>query len=164
MCHGRLGGGQQRSCRVSLAPGRLLCGQYLADTGTAGSCTLMVQQALPCMLFATTAVPATPDTLLAGNSSGGAAAAPAAQAAQRWSQLDLRGGTDAAFAPPVGYLEHVLLPTLQRLLPASIELDVRLQRRGFYPRGGGKVVARARALAPGEALPPLDITQRGKVG
>lgn len=48
------------------------------------------------------------------------------------SVLELRGGTDAAMAPPVGYIQHVMLPMLQHLQQTSIHLD--LQRRGFFPR------------------------------
>lgn len=36
------------------------------------------------------------------------------------STLDLRGGTDAAMAPPVGYLQYILLPTLRRLFGADV--------------------------------------------
>ena len=31
------------------------------------------------------------------------------------STLQLYGGTDAEFAPPVGYMQKILLPTLRRL-------------------------------------------------
>lgn len=63
----------------------------------------------------------------------------------------------------VGYLEHVLAPTLMRLLPHHISMSVHVTRRGFYPKGGGQVVARARALTAGEALPAFDVTERGRV-
>lgn len=49
---GRLAGCAVRSQAISFVPGPLMAGSYLADTHTAGSCTLMVQQALPCLLFA----------------------------------------------------------------------------------------------------------------
>jgi RNA 3'-terminal phosphate cyclase (ATP) len=168
MCRGRLTGAAVRSSEVALTPGPLTCGAYLADTGTAGSCTLMVQQALPCMLFATPAPEATADA--AGCPLTGVGAAdlsmwgddPGSPSA-RWSHLDLRGGTDAAFAPPVGYLTHVLAPTLHRLLPPSAAIDVRLGRRGFYPKGGGRVGVRARAVASGERLPAINVTRRGQV-
>ncbi|GBF96202.1 hypothetical protein Rsub_08747 [Raphidocelis subcapitata] len=164
MCAGRLGGGAPRSSQITVAPGRLAVGDYLADTGTAGSCTLMVQQALPCMMFAAAA--AAGRSGRGGDSSGGdgggGGGVDGDGAAPRRSRLDLRGGTDAAFAPPVGYLQHVLAPTLRALLPGA-RVEVTLQRRGFYPRGGGRVEAGAAALAPGEALPPLDVTQRGKL-
>lgn len=48
------------------------------------------------------------------------------------SVLELRGGTDAAMAPPVGYVQHVLLPMLHRL--QGVEASIDLQRRGFFPK------------------------------
>jgi RNA 3'-terminal phosphate cyclase (ATP) len=51
-------------------------------------------------------------------------------------RLALTGGTDVRAAPPLDYLRFVLLPLLVRL-GAHIELSV--QRRGYYPRGGGEI-------------------------
>ena len=48
------------------------------------------------------------------------------------SVLDLRGGTDASMAPPVAYIQQVLLPMLQRL--QGIEASIDLQKRGFFPK------------------------------
>lgn len=48
------------------------------------------------------------------------------------STVELRGGTDAAMAPPVSYIEQVLLPMLQRLQGVKASID--LQRRGFFPK------------------------------
>ena len=51
-CSG-LWGAAVGSTRTGLRPrGPCACGGYEADTRTAGSCTLMVQVALPCLLFA----------------------------------------------------------------------------------------------------------------
>ena len=36
------------------------------------------------------------------------------------SVVGLRGGTDASMAPPVGYMQHILLPTLRRLFDVDI--------------------------------------------
>ena len=52
------------------------------------------------------------------------------------SVLDLRGGTDAAMAPPVGYVQHVLLPMLHHLQRVDASID--LHRRGFFPKVCGK--------------------------
>ena len=51
------------------------------------------------------------------------------------SVLELRGGTDAAMAPPVAYIQQVLLPTLERL--QGIKASIDLQRRGFFPKVHG---------------------------
>ena len=48
------------------------------------------------------------------------------------SELDLRGGTDASMAPPVAYVQQVLLPMLRRL--QGIEASIDLQKRGFFPK------------------------------
>lgn len=50
-----LTGGAVGSTQIDFRPrGPCACGSYEADTQTAGSCTLMVQVALPCLLFART--------------------------------------------------------------------------------------------------------------
>ncbi|KAI0075469.1 RNA 3'-terminal phosphate cyclase [Panus rudis PR-1116 ss-1] len=83
---------------------------YLADPGTAGSITLLLQIALPCLLYSPT--PAKSDLLL-------------------------RGGTNASNAPQIDYTEHVFLPFLRRRFGLNPTLDVR--KRGYFPKGGGEV-------------------------
>ncbi len=58
-------------------------------------------------------------------------------------RIHLSGGTDVRAAPPLDYLRFVLLPLLVRM-GANVELA--LQRRGYYPRGGGEVTV---AVRPG---------------
>ncbi|WP_440770515.1 RNA 3'-terminal phosphate cyclase [Natronorubrum sp. DTA28] len=72
------------------------------------------------------------------------------------SQLSVTvtGGTDVPFSPPLDYSRYVKLPLLRRLgLTAAYEVD----RRGFYPDGGGRVTLQ---LAP-SSLDPVDLTERG---
>lgn len=176
LCSGRLEGGAVGSRRIALSPGRLLCGTHLADTKTAGSCMLLAQSALPCLLFAAPAARQAAgdgcDAAAAAGQAAVAAAAPlgppdeavALQAAlQRGaaSCLELRGGTDAAMAPPAGYIQHVLLPVLRSRL--GVLADMRLERRGFFPKGQGRVVLRAAPLAPGTRLPPIGLSERGEI-
>lgn len=73
---------------------------------------------------------------------------PVALAADGESVLHVHGGTDVRAAPAIDYLGHVLVPLLARM-GAHVELEV--LRRGYYPRGGGAVVARVRP-APLRAL------------
>ncbi len=50
--------------------------------------------------------------------------------------LTATGGTDVAWSPPLDYLRTVKLPLLRRHgLSAAVEVD----RRGFYPAGGGRI-------------------------
>lgn len=91
----------------SFTPGVLRGGDFRFDIGTAGSVSLVLQALLPVMV---------------------AARAPC--------RVTLTGGTDVPLAPPIDYLQWVLLPMLARM-GAHVHLEVR--RHGYYPRGGGEV-------------------------
>jgi RNA 3'-terminal phosphate cyclase (ATP) len=53
------------------------------------------------------------------------------------SRMVLTGGTHVPWSPPAHYLSQVLFPVLDQMgLSARLQLD----RWGFYPRGGGRVV------------------------
>jgi len=129
---GELEGGSVGSSEVELRPRRVVAGAHTVDCGTAGSVALLAQACLPLLL-------------LAGPSADGSSL----------SRLDLGGGTDAAAAPPASYVSAVLLPTLRRLFGVEVDLDI--TRRGFFPKGGGRVSLVARALAPGAALPSFTL-------
>jgi RNA 3'-terminal phosphate cyclase (ATP) len=60
------------------------------------------------------------------------------------STLALRGGTDVPFAPTIDYLRYVLWPVISESWvrhSTSCEVDMKFEvlKRGFYPKGGGKV-------------------------
>jgi RNA 3'-terminal phosphate cyclase (ATP) len=138
-----LGGCAVGSTDLAFTPGVLVAGPHAADAGTAGSTLLMAQAALPA-------------ALLAGRGAGPPPAGPPTPGQPSCSlttTLDLRGGTDAAMAPPADYAALVLLPTLRRV--AGVDVGLAILRRGFFPRGGGHVRLTARALLPGQALAPL---------
>jgi len=52
--------------------------------------------------------------------------------------FDITGGTDLRYAPPIDYLANVLAPLLGKL---GIAVFIEIKKRGYYPRGGGEVVA-----------------------
>lgn len=64
---------------------------------------------------------------------------PALLSADGASELLLEGGTHNPAAPPFDFLEHAYAPLLARL---GARLDLELQRRGFFPAGGGRFLAR----------------------
>src|SRR3972149_2575410 len=72
---------------------------------------------------------------------------PAALAAGAPVRIHLTGATDVRGAPPLDYLRFVLLPLLAQM---GAEVQLTLQRRGYYPRGGGEVevVVQPRRLKP----------------
>ncbi|AXK41329.1 RNA 3'-terminal phosphate cyclase [Erythrobacter aureus] len=53
------------------------------------------------------------------------------------SKLVIEGGTHAMAAPPFEFLQKTLLPVLERMGP---QISITLERHGFYPRGGGRIV------------------------
>jgi RNA 3'-terminal phosphate cyclase (ATP) len=81
--------------------------------------------------------------------------------ADKPSRLVIEGGTHAASAPPFEFLAHSLLPVLERMGP---KLSVSLDRHGFFPRGGGRIVVEI-TPAPLQAIACTDRGEfrKGKV-
>jgi RNA 3'-terminal phosphate cyclase (ATP) len=75
-------------------------------------------------------------------------------AAEEPSRVVVEGGTHNPWAPPFEFLARAFLPALVRM---GARAELRLERRGFAPAGGGRITA---AVEP-SALAPLDATQRG---
>ena len=109
MTGARISGLKSGSTELTFSPGNISGGHYSIDIGTAGSITLLLQ----CLM-------------------------PVASAAQEPVSLDITGGTDVAWSPPIDYMAHVLLPVLASM---GLKCSIELYRRGYYPRGGGRVTA-----------------------
>jgi RNA 3'-terminal phosphate cyclase (ATP) len=71
------------------------------------------------------------------------------------STIRISGGTHNTMAPPVQFLQRTYLPLLARM---GAQVDVELVRYGFYPAGGGEVIA---TVQPCAQLTPLALTGRG---
>jgi RNA 3'-terminal phosphate cyclase (ATP) len=74
------------------------------------------------------------------------------------SRLILRGGTHVPWSPPFDYLADVYLPALARL---GLQADLELKQWGFYPAGGGELVAQIAGETSG--VRALSLTERGPV-
>jgi RNA 3'-terminal phosphate cyclase (ATP) len=81
---------------------------------------------------------------------------PAMIGAREPSQFVLEGGTHNPAAPPFDFVDRTFLPVLRRM-GASVEL--RLERHGFYPAGGGRFTA---AITPCATLTPIAMLERGE--
>lgn len=81
---------------------------------------------------------------------------PALIRAPQPSRVDLRGGTHNAMAPPFEFLTRAYFPLLARMGP---QVEGRLDRAGFFPKGGGKVSYR---ITPTRKLTPLELLERGE--
>ncbi|CAM2067181.1 RNA 3'-terminal phosphate cyclase [Sulfidibacter corallicola] len=79
---------------------------------------------------------------------------PALLFAEEPSELILEGGTHNPMAPPFEFLQHAFLPLLRQM---GAQLDLELERHGFYPAGGGQIRTR---IHPVENLLPLHLPER----
>ncbi len=82
---------------------------------------------------------------------------PAAIHAETATTVTLLGGTDTKWCPPSLHMQHVFLPLLKK---TGVEVEMNIEKYGFYPKGGGKITAR---IHPQPAPKSLDLQQRGKV-
>jgi len=80
-------------------------GAFHFDVGTAGSITLVLQALMPMLPFASGEV-----------------------------SLEVRGGTDVNWSPPIDYLRLVATPLLARM---GVDMSLQVVTRGHYPKGGG---------------------------
>jgi len=71
-------------------------------------------------------------------------------------RVKITGGTDVKWSPPIDYLRSVTLPILQKF---GYDGKVGLDRRGYYPGGGGKVTAE---FGPSE-FTGINLTERGRI-
>jgi RNA 3'-terminal phosphate cyclase (ATP) len=73
------------------------------------------------------------------------------------SRVTIEGGTHNPLAPPVEFFERSFLPFVRRMGP---RVAVRLERCGFYPAGGGRIVVEVEPVA---ALVPFELLERAPV-
>ncbi len=73
------------------------------------------------------------------------------------SEVVIGGGTHNSMAPPFDFLARSFAPQLREM---GVGLELELTRHGFYPAGGGQLVARITPAAGGQ-LRPLELTERG---
>jgi RNA 3'-terminal phosphate cyclase (ATP) len=73
------------------------------------------------------------------------------------SRIVLDGGTHNPLAPPFPHLERAFLPIVERMGP---RVTATLERAGFYPAGGGRLVV---DVTPAASLAPIDLLDRGEL-
>lgn len=108
------------SPEVHFNPKTIKGGSFTFDVGSAGSVTLILQALAPVAAYAPSPV-----------------------------ELEVVGGTNTKWSPPIEYVQEVLLPTLRKM---GFEGRVETVRRGFYPQGGG--IAKA-FFKPLKSLKPI---------
>lgn len=69
----------------------------------------------------------------------------------------LKGGTHVSHSPSFHYISEVFSPILERL---GITIRPIIKSYGFYPKGGGEVIAE---IFPANNIKPIKIIERGKI-
>ena len=82
---------------------------------------------------------------------------PALLFAKDGSRVVITGGTHVPWSPCFHYMVEVFLPALKRL---GGVLQLEIKRWGWYPKGGGEVIA---SISPSAELKGIDLTRRGKL-
>ncbi|KIJ17252.1 hypothetical protein PAXINDRAFT_167996 [Paxillus involutus ATCC 200175] len=142
ICSAEINGVEPGSTEIHFRPGPIQLPRTLTcDSRTAGSTALLLQVALPCLLFS----PSQPQSQPSHE--------------PLTSILTLQGGTNASLAPQIDYTQTVLLPFLSKHFHISPSLTV--NRRGYFPKGGGSVLCSVPSV-PGP-LNPINLTERGEV-
>jgi RNA 3'-terminal phosphate cyclase (ATP) len=73
------------------------------------------------------------------------------------SELILEGGTHNPGAPIFEFLERAYLPLINRM---GARVDAQLERHGFYPAGGGRIVI---SIEPAPVLRGFNLVERGAI-
>jgi len=82
---------------------------------------------------------------------------PALMTASGRSEVTIEGGTHNMQAPPLDFLQKVFLQIINRLGP---KIEIRLEKYGFYPAGGGRFTA---TIEPCERLSQIRLLERGEI-
>ncbi len=82
--------------------------------------------------------------------------------AQLPARLMLLGGTHVDHAPPIEFLSHILFPLLARM---GVDAHLEVERRGYFPKGGGRVAVTCNPLSQENKKPlaPLTLVEQGTV-
>jgi len=77
--------------------------------------------------------------------------------AEQESELVLCGGTHNPFAPTFDFIERAFLPTIKRM---GGRVSFQLDKPGFFPAGGGRLIAR---IKPAPKLTEINLLERGEL-
>jgi RNA 3'-terminal phosphate cyclase (ATP) len=81
---------------------------------------------------------------------------PAVSLAKKKLDLSIRGGTDVPWSPTANYTKYVLAEAYSRI---GIDFLMKIQRRGYYPRGGGLIEL---TVFPCKKSLPILLTKRNE--
>ena len=128
LCNAEVNGLSIGSKEIEFKPNLIESKKFNIDVGTAGSVTLILQALM---------IPA--------------------MHAEGEIIINIRGGTDVRWSPPIDYLRFVMLPILRKFGYAG---EIELLKRGFYPKGGGKINVKISGI---KGLKRINLDERGSI-
>ncbi len=129
ICSATVKGDEVGSKEIEFRPGKIKAGTFNVNIETAGSIGLLSYAVLIPAIFG-----------------------------KGKTVLKINGGSTASlWAPPVVYLENVLLPILSRM---GINAKFMVRRHGFYPQGGSEVILE---IEPARDIKPIVMDKQGEV-
>jgi RNA 3'-terminal phosphate cyclase (GTP) len=78
------------------------------------------------------------------------------------ARLKITGGSDVIWSPQFDYFNNVIIPQVRRYA----DIEVKLERRGYYPKGGGKVGIKIKpkfSLLNIKEAPKIDLSEQGNL-
>ncbi len=72
-------------------------------------------------------------------------------------KITVNGGTDVKWSPPWDYFQNVFIPHLRKFA----DIETSLERRGYYPAGGGRV--QVAVEGNGEPDSSIDLREKGEL-
>ena len=128
LCNAKLTGATMGSTEVTFEPGKIKTGGFKFDVGTAGAITLVLQTLVPIAAFAPGKV-----------------------------KLEIIGGTNVAWSPPIEYFQNLFCDYAEKF---GLLITSNVEKHGFYPEGGGLVKVE---INPIKNSKPIFLTSRGKL-
>jgi len=128
IANARVNGLKLGSQELIFKPQKISAGQFTIDVGTAGSISLVLQALLPVLVFA-----------------------------NNESKIEIIGGTDTKWAPPIDYLRFVFKRYLEYM---GVDVSMDIIKRGHYPKGGGRVVVKTKPVGK---LKSINVTDQGTI-
>ncbi|CAM6095845.1 unnamed protein product [Calypogeia fissa] len=163
LSNGDLQGAHKGAQMFSFLPGKLQPSgmDLFIDIQTAGSITLLIQGLLPILLFQPPSSSSSSSSISASPSlSANASTCSADGYSSKPSTLTVLGGTNVPEAPQIDFFIHVFLPVAERMFGKG-RVRATVLQRGYFPKGGGRVVLEVTPLPPGESLKAIDLTELG---
>ena len=76
-------------------------------------------------------------------------------------KIEIIGGTDVKYSPQIDYFKEIILPQLNKY---AEKIELKLEKRGYYPKGNGKIILKIKPKYNlDDDIPKIDIIEQGNL-